>query len=164
MNWKTIYRHNFSHSFSLQKPPSRIFFFATRKFWKYLVQFFLVGFSSFLLSDYTSLLTNPIFLSKNSSLAKVMMKKEKKLLSFIPYCLHLIHILLYIFQYLKYIIACVFQILFEIFGSEQKLNQSDDEEEKVTIQHLVILPMVHCSLEFIHIFLYIFKYLKYIFP
>ena len=78
MNWKTIYRHNFSHSFSLQKPPSRIFFFATRKFWKYLVQFFLVGFSSFLLSDYTSLLTNPIFLSKNSSLAKVMMKKEKK--------------------------------------------------------------------------------------
>ena len=162
MNWKTLYRHNFSHSFSLQKPPSRIFFFATRKFWNYLVQFLLVGFSSFLLSDSTSLLTNPIF--KNWSLAKVMMKKEKKLLSFIPYCLHLIHILLYIFQYLKYIIAYVFQILFEIFGSEQKLNQSDDEEEKVTIQHLVILPMVHCSLEFIHIFLYIFKYLKYIFP
>ena len=46
MNWKTIYRH----SFSLQKPPSRFFIFATHKLWNYLVQVFLVGFSSFLLS------------------------------------------------------------------------------------------------------------------
>ena len=51
MNRKTIYRH----SFSLQKPQSRFFIFANRKLWKYLVQVFLVGFSSFLVSDYTSL-------------------------------------------------------------------------------------------------------------
>ena len=54
MNWKTIYRH----SFSLQNPPSRFFIFATRKLWNYLVQVFLVGFSSFLLSHYTSLLSD----------------------------------------------------------------------------------------------------------
>ena len=41
--------------FPLQKPPSRFFIFATRKLWNYLVQVFLVEFSSFLLSDYTSL-------------------------------------------------------------------------------------------------------------
>ena len=40
-----IYRH-----LSLQKP-----IFASRKLWNYLGQVFLVGFSSFLLSDYTSL-------------------------------------------------------------------------------------------------------------
>ena len=40
------------NSFLLQKPPSRFFIFATRKLWNYLVQVFLVGFSSFLLSDY----------------------------------------------------------------------------------------------------------------
>ena len=51
MNWKTIYRHRFL----LEKHPSRFFIFATRKLWNYLVQVFLVGFSSFLLSDYTSL-------------------------------------------------------------------------------------------------------------
>ena len=45
----TIYQH----SFSLQSPPSSFFIFATRKLWNYLVQVF--GFSSFLLSDYTSL-------------------------------------------------------------------------------------------------------------
>ena len=37
-------------SFSLQEPPSRFFIFATRKLWNYLVQVFLVGFPSFLLS------------------------------------------------------------------------------------------------------------------
>ena len=51
MNWKTIYRHGFS----LQKPPSRFFIFATCKIWNQLVQVFLVGFSSLLLSDYISL-------------------------------------------------------------------------------------------------------------
>ena len=34
-----------------------IFIFATRKLWNYLVQVFLVGFSSFLLFDYTSLMS-----------------------------------------------------------------------------------------------------------
>ena len=38
---------------SLQKPLPKFFIFATRKLWNYLVQVFLVGFSSFLLSDYT---------------------------------------------------------------------------------------------------------------
>ena len=51
MNWKRIYRH----SFSLQKPPSRYFIFATSKLSNYLVQVFLLRFSSFILSDYTSL-------------------------------------------------------------------------------------------------------------
>ena len=43
--------------FPLQKPPSRFFIFTTRKLWNYLVQVFLVGFSPFFLSDYTSLET-----------------------------------------------------------------------------------------------------------
>ena len=51
MNWKPIYRR----SFSFEKPPSRFFIFATRKLWNYLLQVFRVGFSSFLLSNYTSL-------------------------------------------------------------------------------------------------------------
>ena len=51
MNWKSIYRD----SLSLQKSPPRFFIFATCKLWNYLVQIFLVGFSSFLISDYTSL-------------------------------------------------------------------------------------------------------------
>ena len=53
LNRKTIYWH----SFSFQKAPSRFFIFATCKFWIYLVQVFLVGFSSFLLFDYTSLMS-----------------------------------------------------------------------------------------------------------
>ena len=43
------------HSCLLQKPPSWFFIFATCKLWNYLVQAFLAGFSSFVLSDYTSL-------------------------------------------------------------------------------------------------------------
>ena len=41
--------------FPLQNPPSTFCIFATRKLWNFLVQVFLVGFSPFLLSDYTSL-------------------------------------------------------------------------------------------------------------
>ena len=40
---------------TLQKTPSRIFIFATGKLWNYLVQVFLVGFLSYLLTNYTIL-------------------------------------------------------------------------------------------------------------
>ena len=46
---------SFSHNFTLQKPPSRFFFLVTRQLWSYLKQVFLVGCSSFLLSNYTVL-------------------------------------------------------------------------------------------------------------
>ena len=42
--------------FHFKNSRLRFFIFATRKLWNYLVQVFLVGFSSFLLSDYSSLL------------------------------------------------------------------------------------------------------------
>ena len=53
------------YRFSLQKPPSRFFIFATRKLWNYLVQVFLVGFSSFLLSGYTSLVHYRVYKTFN---------------------------------------------------------------------------------------------------
>ena len=42
--------------FHFKNSRLRFFIFATRKLWNYLVQVFLVGFSSFLLSDYSSLI------------------------------------------------------------------------------------------------------------
>ena len=48
---------------------SRFFIFATRNLWNYLVQLFLVGFSSFLLSNYTSL---DFFNIARQSLSKII--------------------------------------------------------------------------------------------